>query len=74
MALKSCFTEDLQKALHTLPPAERIVYMRHQGILGYKQENFSQIGQRYGHTKQWAFLKAQAAEKRLAKMLQDWLA
>ena len=73
-AMRECFKEDLLKTLASLPEMERSAFIMYHGIFGSKEYNFSEIGQRYGRTKQWAFLKAHAAEKAVAEKMSAWAA
>lgn len=73
-ALKACFKDALYESLRALPAVERGVFMLRHGLNGCTEQNFAEIGAQYGKSRQWAFLKAKAAECRLAETLHAWAA
>jgi len=73
-AINACFKDAFYKTLRKLPKVERRVFVLHHGLNGNEIHNFSAIGAQYGHSKQWAFFKARAAEQQLAKELREWIA
>lgn len=72
--INSCFKKEFFKALSKLPKTDQSIFVLHHGIAGYKTHSFSQIGKKYGHTKQWASLKEKSIEKVLSENLKDWIA
>ena len=44
------------------------------GFCGYSKKNLTEIGKLFGKTKQWAWYKAQAAERFMAKWMAEWVA
>ena len=73
-AMYSCFMDDFYKNVRALPSVERTVLLMHNGLCGYSKLDYAEIGNRYGKTKQWAWLQARTAEQTMAKKLCDWMA
>ncbi len=73
-AIQACWEEDFYKNVKELPEQERKIFLMHQGLGGYSKLSYSEIGEKFGKTKQWAYQKAQTAENFMAKKLSCWLA
>ncbi len=72
--VNECFKKDFYKALKNLPEVEQNIFVLHHGIAGNEKHSLTQLGEKYGHTKQWAFQKVQSASRALVKELNNWIA
>ena len=73
-AINACFKQEFYKKLNSCSKVDREIFILHNGFDGYKAHSFTQLGKMYGRTRQWAFLKEQAVERRLYEELKDWIA
>ena len=73
-AINSCFKDYFYKTIKSLPSDERKIFLMHHGLAGYSKHNLAEIGEYYGKTKQWAWLKAKSADKYMADKMQKWAA
>ena len=73
-AINVCFQKEFYKTLNALEYTDKWIFILHNGIAGYKTHSFSQIGEKFGHTKQWAYLKEKSVERHLSEVLKDWIA
>ena len=73
-AIYACFKESFYKNVKKIPAIERTVFLMYNGFCGYSKKNLVEIGKLFGKTKQWAWYKAQAAERFMAKWMAEWVA
>ena len=73
-AIAACMREDLLNELPKMEKYERYVFMLANGF-GYKNASphtLSDIGKRFGHSKQWANWKLKQANMHLAEKMREW--
>lgn len=73
-AIYACFKESFYKNVKKIPAIERTVFLMSNGFCGYSKKSLAEIGKLFGKTKQWAWYKAQAAERFMAEWMAEWVA
>ena len=73
-AIYECFKESFYQNVKKLPAIEQTVFLMNNGLCGYSKKSYSEIGNHFGKTKQWAWGKSQAAERFIAERMSEWFA